>query len=84
MSLLLEPEGSSEPERQTRRDVAVFRGLTTKKLWKTTQTRRSYNYRGVSKYRFPMYLKKAEHCFNHRKENLFKQFMNIYFGYVSR
>ena len=42
-----------------------------------------YNYRGVSKYHFPMYLKEVEYRFNHRKENLFKLFLNIYFGYVS-
>ena len=42
-----------------------------------------YNYRGVSKYHFPMYLKEVEYRFNHRKDNLFKLFMNIYFGYVS-
>ena len=42
-----------------------------------------YNYRGVSKYHFPMYLKEVEYRFNHRNENLFKMFMYIYFGYVS-
>jgi len=42
-----------------------------------------YNYRGVSKYHFPMYLKEVEYRYNHRDENLFKQFMSIYFGYVS-
>lgn len=42
-----------------------------------------YNYRGVSKYHFPMYLKEVEYRFNHRKDNLFKLFLNIYFGYVS-
>ena len=42
-----------------------------------------YNYRGVSKYHFPMYLKEVEYRYNHRHENLFKEFMNIYFGYVS-
>jgi len=42
-----------------------------------------YNYRGVSKYHFPMYLKEVEYRFNHRAENLFKLFLNIYFGYVS-
>jgi len=30
-----------------------------------------------------MYLKETEYRFNHRKENVFKQFLNIYFGYVS-
>ena len=42
-----------------------------------------YNYRGVSKYHFPMYLKEVEYRFNHRNENLFKLFLTIYFGYVS-
>ena len=42
-----------------------------------------YNYRGVSKYHFPMYLKEVEYRFNHRSENLFKLFLHIYFGYVS-
>jgi transposase len=42
-----------------------------------------YNYRGVSKYHFPMYLKEVEYRFNHRTENLLKLFINIYFGYVS-
>lgn len=42
-----------------------------------------YNYRGVSKYHFPMYLKEVEYRFNHRKDNLFKLFLGIYFGYFS-
>ena len=42
-----------------------------------------YNYRGVSKYHFPMYLKEVEYRFNHRRENLFKLFLGIYFGYLS-
>ena len=42
-----------------------------------------HNYRGVSKYHFPMYLKEVEYRFNHRKENLFKLFLSAYFGYVS-
>ena len=42
-----------------------------------------YHYRGVSKYHFPMYLKEIEYRFNHRTENLFKRFRQIYFGYVS-
>ena len=42
-----------------------------------------YNYRGVSKYHFPMYLKEIEYRFNHRKENLFRSFLRVYFGYVS-
>jgi transposase len=43
-----------------------------------------YNYRGVSKYHFPMYLKEIEYRFNHRVENLYKQFIKLYFGYDSR
>ena len=43
-----------------------------------------YNYRGVSKYHFPMYLKEIEYRFNHRKDNIFKSFLTIYFGYVSQ
>jgi len=42
-----------------------------------------YNYRGVSKYHFPMYLKEIEYRFNHREDNIFKDFIKIYFGYIS-
>jgi transposase len=42
-----------------------------------------YNYRGVSRYHFPMYLKEIEYRYNHRKDNVFKLFLNLYFGYVS-
>ena len=42
-----------------------------------------YNYRGVSKYQFPLYLKEIEYRYNHRNENLFKLFLSTYFGYVS-
>ena len=42
-----------------------------------------YQYRGGSKYHFPMYLQEIEYRFNHRQENVFKQFLKIYFGYVS-
>jgi transposase len=42
-----------------------------------------YNYRGVSKYHFPTYLKEIEFRFNHRQENVFKLFLKIYFSYVS-
>ena len=42
-----------------------------------------YNYRGVSRYHFPMYLKEIEYRYNHRKENVFKLFLQLYFGYVS-
>lgn len=42
-----------------------------------------YNYRGVSKYHFPMYLKEVEYRYNHRKDNLFKLFLSAHFGYDS-
>jgi transposase len=42
-----------------------------------------YNYRGVSRYHFPMYLKEIEYRYNHRGENIFKLFIKLYFGYVS-
>ena len=40
-----------------------------------------YQYRGVSKYHFPLYLKEIEYRFHHRQENVFKQILRIYFGY---
>ena len=36
-----------------------------------------YQYRGVSQYHFPLYLKEIEYRFNHRQENVFKQFLKI-------
>jgi hypothetical protein len=42
-----------------------------------------YNYRGVSRYHFPMYLKEIEYHYNHLKENVFKLFLQLYFGCVS-
>lgn len=42
-----------------------------------------YNYQGVSKINFPLYLKEMEYRFNHRKENIFESIMKLYFGYVS-
>jgi transposase len=42
-----------------------------------------YNYQGMSKYHFPIYLKEIEYRFNHRKENLFRRFIWVYFGYVA-
>lgn len=42
-----------------------------------------YNYRGVSKANFPLYLKEMEYRFNHRKENIIESVMKLYFGYVS-
>ena len=41
-----------------------------------------YNYRGFSKYHFPIYLKEIEFRFNHRRQNLFKLFLQTFFGYV--
>ena len=42
-----------------------------------------YNYHGVSKSNFVLYLKEMEWRYNHRKENLLKQLLEVYFGYVS-
>ena len=41
-----------------------------------------YQYRGVSRTNFPLYLKEMEYRFNHRKENLLKNLINLYFGYI--
>lgn len=43
----------------------------------------SYQYRGVSRSNFPLYLKEMEYRFNHRRDNLLKDFIQLYFGYVS-
>lgn len=40
-----------------------------------------YNYRGVSRYHFPMYLKEIEYRYNHRGENVFKLFLQLFFSY---
>jgi transposase len=42
-----------------------------------------YQYRGVAKSNFPLYLKEMEYRYNHRHENLLKSFVQLYFGYVS-
>jgi len=42
-----------------------------------------YNYRGVSKSNFPLYLKEMEWRYNHRRENILKLLIDIYFGYLS-
>lgn len=42
-----------------------------------------YPYRGVSKYHFPMYLNEVAYRFNHRQENVCKEFLQIYLGDVS-
>lgn len=42
-----------------------------------------YQYHGVSRSNFHLYLKEMEYRYNHRHENLLKNFINLYFGYVS-
>lgn len=42
-----------------------------------------YNYRGVSKSNFPLYLKEMEWRYNHRNENMLQLLIDIYFGYYS-
>ena len=42
-----------------------------------------YNYRGVSRSNFPVYLKEMEYRYNHRKENILDPLISLYFGYVS-
>ena len=42
-----------------------------------------YNYRGVSRSMFPLYLKEMEYRYNHRKENLLNLLILLYFGYES-
>jgi len=42
-----------------------------------------YNYRGVSKSNFPLYLKEMEWRYNHRNENMLQLLIDIYFGYIS-
>lgn len=42
-----------------------------------------YNYRGVSKSTFPLYLKEMEYRYNHRKDNLLNLLIRLYFGYES-
>lgn len=42
-----------------------------------------YNYRGVSKSNFPLYLKEMEWRYNHRNENMLQLLTDIYFGYFS-
>ncbi len=51
-------------------------------FWSYTK-HKLYNYRGVSKANFPLYLKEMEYRFNHRKENMLEPIMKLYFGYVS-
>jgi transposase len=40
-----------------------------------------YNYRGVSRSMFPLYLKEMEYRYNHRKDNLLNSLILLYFGY---
>ena len=42
-----------------------------------------YNYRGVSRANFPVYLKEMEYRYNHRKEHILDSIISLYFGYVS-
>jgi len=42
-----------------------------------------YNYHGVSKANFGLYLKEMEYRYNHRKENILEPILKLYFGYVS-
>ena len=42
-----------------------------------------YNYRGVSRANFALYLKEMEYRYNHRKENILEPIIALYFGYVS-
>ena len=42
-----------------------------------------YNYRGVSRANFPVYLKEMEYRYNHRKEHILDPIISLYFGYVS-
>lgn len=39
-----------------------------------------YNYRGVSRSMFPLYLKEMEYRYNHRKDNLLNLLIRLYFG----
>ena len=51
-------------------------------FWSYTK-HKLYNYRGVSKSNFPLYLKEMEYRYNHRRENILEYIMQLYFGYVS-
>lgn len=51
-------------------------------FWSYTK-HKLYNYRGVSKANFGLYLKEMEYRYNHRGENIFEPIMKLYFGYVS-
>ncbi|KKU29302.1 MAG: IS1016 transposase [Candidatus Amesbacteria bacterium GW2011_GWA2_47_11b] len=42
-----------------------------------------YNYRGVSRANFPVYLKEMEYRYNHRKEHILDPLISLHFGYVS-
>ena len=39
-----------------------------------------YNYRGVSRSMFPLYLKEMEYRYNHRNDNLLNLLISLYFG----
>ena len=42
-----------------------------------------YNYRGVSRANFALYLKEMEYRYNHRNEHILDPIISLYFGYVS-
>lgn len=51
-------------------------------FWSYTK-HKLYNYRGVSRANFALYLKEMEYRFNHRHEDLTQSVIRLYFGYVS-
>jgi len=51
-------------------------------FWSYTK-HKLYNYRGVSRANFALYLKEMEFRYNHRKDNILVPIMQLYFGYVS-
>ncbi|KKU60056.1 MAG: IS1016 transposase, partial [Parcubacteria group bacterium GW2011_GWA2_47_12] len=70
--------------------MAVIRKKTRKGSVYYTDKFRSYNslkrlgkHHMVSHEKNLVYLKEVEYRFNHRKDNLFKLFISIYFGYIS-
>ena len=64
-------------ERKTRNHINGIEGF-----WSYTK-HKLYNYHGVSKANFGLYLKEMEYRFNHRSEHILEPIMKLYFGYVS-
>jgi len=64
-------------EKTTRNHINGIEGF-----WSYTK-HKLYNYHGVSKANFGLYLKEMEYRFNHRSENILEPIMKLYFGYVS-